>query len=217
MKTARGGASAATSLAGEPALVAPSAARAAIASSARSCTTHWCPPRKRRRTMLPPIRPRPIIPICMGPNLSVRTALLPRQGPAVSEVHAGYNGWRAGTGAAGQEDAMTRTVATALAAPLLWTALAAQAPPAPTGGAGEVQIREWPVPWEASRPRDPYVAPDGKVWFVGQRGDYLAWLDPASGEMKRRDLPAGTGPHNLVVAPDGLVWYAGNRDRKSVV
>ena len=106
---------------------------------------------------------------------------------------------------------MTRTAATALTAPLLWMALVAQTPPASSGGGGEVQIREWPVPWEASRPRDPYVAPDGKVWFVGQRGDYLAWLDPASGEMKRRDLPAGTGPHNLVVAPDGLVWYAGNR------
>ena len=104
---------------------------------------------------------------------------------------------------------MTRPLATALFAPLAVLALGAATPASDNGPA--VEIREWPVPWEASRPRDPYVAPDGKVWFVGQRGDYLAWLDPASGEMKRHDLPAGTGPHNLIVAPDGRVWYAGNR------
>lgn len=74
-----------------------------------------------------------------------------------------------------------------------------------------VEIHEWPVPWEASRPRDPYVAPDGKVWFVGQRADYLARLDPESGRMERTELPEGTGPHNLIVGADGAVWYAGNR------
>jgi len=30
-------------------------------------------------------------------------------------------------------------------------------------------LEEWQVPWLESRPRDPYVAPDGRVWFVGQR------------------------------------------------
>ena len=55
----------------------------------------------------------------------------------------------------------------------------------PTLGAQEVQsieIAEWDVPWEQSRPRDPYVAPDGKVWFVGQRRHYVAWLDRETGE-----------------------------------
>lgn len=75
----------------------------------------------------------------------------------------------------------------------------------------EVAVEEWEVPWEGTRPRDPYVAPDGMVWFVGQRGDYLASLDPESGAFRRHDLPAGTGPHNLIVAADGVVWYAGNR------
>lgn len=28
-------------------------------------------------------------------------------------------------------------------------------------------LEEWQVPWLESRPRDPYVAPDGRVWFVG--------------------------------------------------
>lgn len=75
-----------------------------------------------------------------------------------------------------------------------------------------VEIREWQVPWEQSRPRDPYVGPDGKVWFVGQRADYAAYLDPQTGEFTRIDLPEGAGPHNLIVASNGTVWYAGNGD-----
>ena len=75
----------------------------------------------------------------------------------------------------------------------------------------QVAIEEWPVPWEDSRPRDPDVAPDGSVWFVGQRGDYLARLDPESGELTKHDLDPGTGPHNLIVDAGGRVWYAGNR------
>ena len=76
-----------------------------------------------------------------------------------------------------------------------------------------VEIREWEVPWEDSRPRDPYVAGDGDVWFVGQRGHYVAVLDPLTGDFKRHDLALGTGPHNLIVDDDGLVWYAGNLAR----
>jgi len=73
------------------------------------------------------------------------------------------------------------------------------------------RVEEWVVPWPDSRPRDPYVAPDGKVWFVGQRADYAAVFDPTTEEFHRYDLPAGSHPHNLIVANDGLVWYAGNR------
>lgn len=74
-----------------------------------------------------------------------------------------------------------------------------------------VYIKEWPVPWEGTRPRDPYVAPDGKVWFVGQQGDYAAEFDPATEKFRRIDLEKGAGPHNLIVDGKGVVWYAGNR------
>jgi len=73
------------------------------------------------------------------------------------------------------------------------------------------ELTEWTVPYAESRPRDPMVAPDGDVWFVGQRSDYVAVLDPESGEFKRFDLEEGAGPHNLVVASDGTVFYTGNR------
>jgi virginiamycin B lyase len=75
----------------------------------------------------------------------------------------------------------------------------------------EPTIQEWDVPWENTRPRDPYVGPSGNIWFVGQRGDYVAELDPASGDFRRIDLDDGTGPHNLIVAGDGTIYYAGNR------
>ncbi len=74
-----------------------------------------------------------------------------------------------------------------------------------------VEIREWNVPWADSRPRDPYVDAKGRVWFVGQVGDYVAMLDPQSGQFTKYDLDKGAGPHNLIVDKSGIVWYAGNR------
>lgn len=73
-------------------------------------------------------------------------------------------------------------------------------------------VQEWYVPWERSRPRDPAVAPDGRIWFVGQVGNYVARLDPASGKFDRFDIDDGTNPHNVVVDLAGNAWYAGNQN-----
>lgn len=75
-----------------------------------------------------------------------------------------------------------------------------------------VTIKEWPVPWEDTRPRDPYVDQEGRTWFCGQKGNYIAYLDPSSGEFKRYELAEGTHPHNLIVDSEGFVWYAGNQN-----
>jgi virginiamycin B lyase len=73
-----------------------------------------------------------------------------------------------------------------------------------------IEIREFPVPWKDTRPRDPdYVSPDA-VWFVGQTGHYLATLNPRTRQFTKIDLPDEPGPHNLIVGDDGIVWYAGN-------
>ncbi len=77
---------------------------------------------------------------------------------------------------------------------------------------GLLEFKEWTVPWEDTRPRDPYVAPDGTVWFVGQVGNYVARLNPETGEMTKFDIP-GAGPHTVVVSADGTPWYAGNKDK----
>ena len=74
-----------------------------------------------------------------------------------------------------------------------------------------LEITDWRVPW-GGRPRDPYVAPDGGVWFCGQGGNYLARLAPATGRFTRYDAPLSAYPHNLIVDAGGFVWYAGNRD-----
>jgi len=73
-----------------------------------------------------------------------------------------------------------------------------------------VEIKEWTVPWEGSRPRDPYYPGGDRVWFVGQVGHYLASLEPETGEFKKVELSDSPGPHNLIVGRDGIVWYAGN-------
>jgi virginiamycin B lyase len=86
---------------------------------------------------------------------------------------------------------------------------------APVGVAAQaaeaVAFTEWTVPF-GGHPRDPMVAPDGNVFFVGQRGNYIAQLNPRSGEFKQFAIDSGTMPHNLIVDPQGMVWYAGNRN-----
>ena len=77
--------------------------------------------------------------------------------------------------------------------------------------ADELVIDEWFVPWENSRPRDPYVDTNGHIWFVGQIGNYIASLNPQSNRFKQWPLEEGAGPHNLIVGKDGTIWYAGNR------
>jgi virginiamycin B lyase len=80
--------------------------------------------------------------------------------------------------------------------------------------ADTVPISEWTVPWERTRPRDPFVDPKtGDVWFVGQQGNYVGRLNPQSGEFRRYELDQGDYPHNVIVDADGTVWYTGNRNR----
>ena len=84
---------------------------------------------------------------------------------------------------------------------------------APVAGqqATAADLKEFPVEW-GGRTRDPAVAPDGKVWFVGQQGNYLAWFDPRNGQFKRYEIEEGTNPHSVNVDAQGIVWYTGNRN-----
>lgn len=74
----------------------------------------------------------------------------------------------------------------------------------------KLEIKEWEVPWEKTRPRDPYVDQKGRVWFCGQTGNYIAYLEPGTGEFKRFEMSKNTYPHNLIIDKEGFVWYAGN-------
>ena len=79
-----------------------------------------------------------------------------------------------------------------------------------------LEPKEWTVPWERTRPRDPIQDKTGRVWFVGQTGNYIAYLNPQSGEFKQYSIDAGTNPHNIVVDNDNGVWYTGNRNNRLV-
>lgn len=73
-------------------------------------------------------------------------------------------------------------------------------------------VTEWNVPWVGTRPRDPSLDAQGRVWFVGQEGNYVARLDPKSGAFTKLEIDAGTFPHTVSVDKDGDAWYTGNRN-----
>jgi virginiamycin B lyase len=95
--------------------------------------------------------------------------------------------------------------------PAVGTEPATSAPPT-SDSLAPVAITEWTVPWAKSRPRDPHLDGQGRVWFVGQGGNYIAYLEPKAGTFKRFEIDSGTHPHNLIVDGAGMVWYAGNRN-----
>ncbi len=92
-------------------------------------------------------------------------------------------------------------------------ALALWTPPVVAQDADAFNLKEWAVEW-GGRTRDPAVAPDGRVWFVGQEGNYIAVFDPRTEHFKRYEIEEGTNPHTLIVDEKGVVWYAGNRNNR---
>lgn len=66
-------------------------------------------------------------------------------------------------------------------------------------------ITEYPVP-NGSRPHDVAPAPDGTVWYTGQRASNMGRLDPETGEIHIIPLPAGAAPHGVIVGPDDAAW-----------
>ena len=75
----------------------------------------------------------------------------------------------------------------------------------------EVTIDEWTTPSTPPYPHDPEFAPDGSVWYTGQRANVVGRLDPATGQFKEIALPTpNSGPHGLVADKDGNIWYTGN-------
>jgi virginiamycin B lyase len=91
--------------------------------------------------------------------------------------------------------------------------LTAWSPPVGAQEANAFNLKEWTAEW-GGRSRDPAVAPDGKVWFVGQAGNYIAYFDPKTEQFRRYEIEEGTNPHTLIVDAKGIVWYAGNRNAR---
>ena len=73
----------------------------------------------------------------------------------------------------------------------------------------KIEPKQWTVEW-GGRPRDPYVGPNGLVYFVGQQGNYVASLDQKTGAMRQFTLDTTANPHTVIVDKDGTLWYSGN-------
>ena len=78
-------------------------------------------------------------------------------------------------------------------------------PPAPPRADLPANVRVFPVP-AGSRPHDVAPAPDGKIWYTGQRRGTLGILDPANGQVREVALGEGSAPHGVIQGPDGAAW-----------
>ena len=57
-----------------------------------------------------------------------------------------------------------------------------------------------------ARSRDVAFAPDGSVWYCGQRDGTLTRLDPEDGALHPVSLGPGAAPHGVVWGPDEAFW-----------
>src|SRR5207302_8745522 len=70
---------------------------------------------------------------------------------------------------------------------------------------GPFRVKYFPVA-PGSGSRDTAAAPDGTIWYCGQRNGTLGRLDPRDGSFKQVDLGKGAAPHGVIIGPDGAPW-----------
>ena len=78
--------------------------------------------------------------------------------------------------------------------------------PTLVSGEASVSFKEWVVPTRGQRSRDPVEAPNGEIWWVGQWGDIVGKIDPATGEMREYELPRVRPRPKLFQNRKGLRW-----------
>jgi virginiamycin B lyase len=69
--------------------------------------------------------------------------------------------------------------------------------------AAEVKYYQLPA---GAQPHDVAPAPDGTVWYTGQRKGFLGRFDPKTGKNEEIPLGRGSSPHGVVVASDAGAW-----------
>jgi virginiamycin B lyase len=108
---------------------------------------------------------------------------------------------------------MRRIMLTAVIATALSASASAQAR---QSGAAAPQMKDHSEAWmNGTRPRDPFADQKGRVWFVGQEGNYIGRIN-TDGSIQKFEIDPGTGPHNLVVDAKGSPWFTGNRNNRLV-
>lgn len=89
------------------------------------------------------------------------------------------------------------TAAGMLAAPAFSRAAGAQE--------GPFRIKYFPIEAGVGL-HDVAPAPDGTIWFTGQRNGTLGRLNPRDGSFKLVNLGKGAAPHGVTIGPDGAAW-----------
>jgi virginiamycin B lyase len=79
-------------------------------------------------------------------------------------------------------------------------------------GKFQVTFRDWVTPQLGARTRDPILASDGSIWYVGQYGNIIGRLDPRTGQAKEYPLPENSMPHTVQLDPKGRPWFTGNKN-----
>lgn len=79
-------------------------------------------------------------------------------------------------------------------------------------GDQQITFKQWVMPSLGQRSRDPVQGPDGRIWYVGQFGNVIGWINPDTNEIREYPLPAGSYPHNVTLDKDGNAWWTGNKN-----
>ncbi|HYC47991.1 MAG TPA: hypothetical protein VED01_21165 [Burkholderiales bacterium] len=85
-------------------------------------------------------------------------------------------------------------------------------PAKPVPGKFQVTFKEYVTPQRGVRTRDPILASDGSIWYVGQYGNVIGRLDPRTGQAKEFPLPENAMPHTVQLDPKGRPWFSGNKN-----
>jgi len=74
---------------------------------------------------------------------------------------------------------------------------------------GTLEIREYPLPNAASRPRRIAITSDDIVWYTDYSRGYLGRLDPATGKVTEWQSPSGpkSEPYGISAIHD-IIWYS---------
>lgn len=79
---------------------------------------------------------------------------------------------------------------------------------ASAGAGAQMQVQEYPLP-PGITAHDVWAdpAPDGPVWFSGQRSGHAGILDPKTGKVDLIPLGSGSSPHGVILDRDGSAWF----------
>ena len=81
-----------------------------------------------------------------------------------------------------------------------------------------LEIREYPLPDPASRPRRIAITSDDIVWYTDFGRGYLGRLDPTSGKVSEWQSPSGprSEPYGISAIND-VIWYSESNATPNII